>query len=421
MKKLIVLFFIFLSIPLLKATEKGDIVVATDGTGDFKTITEAIGNLSMYNYQRLVIYVKNGVYNEKIRIEKDYLTIRGESRENTIIEYSQLRSDWKEKPDFTGPAVINIHADDVVLDQLTIRNTQPQLGPHAFTIYGTGTRTIITNCTVTSKGGDTVSLWNYKNGMYYHANCYFEGCVDFVCPRGWCFIRDSQFNQLKKTATLWHAAVANKDQKFVLRNCKFTGVEGYSLGRHHYEAQFVLIDCQFSKEMADKPIYYHQYKDHPEKNRPYFWRDRYYFYNCTKEEQAYSWYANNLRNAEPPIHQQSVSASWAFDGLWNPEEKSLPYIIKYEINKNQLTLQFNELVGVDPSLLLETSTGKKISFVTGQGRNKILLKSNQILTPADFEKSLDIRSGRIFGIRANIYERVISDSINLRGLITDVE
>ncbi len=89
-------------------------------------------------------------------------------------------------------------------ENLTIENNQPEVGPHAFAVYGTGTRTIIENCKVLSKGGDTVSLWNYKTGMYYHAGCTFEGSVDFVCPRGWCFIKNSKFFELKQTASIWH-------------------------------------------------------------------------------------------------------------------------------------------------------------------------------------------------------------------------
>ncbi|OYV85517.1 MAG: hypothetical protein B7Z63_05395, partial [Ignavibacteriae bacterium 37-53-5] len=182
------------------------IVVAKDGSGNFTTITQAINALPMFSYQRVVIFIKNGVYNEKIRLTQDYVTLRGESRDSTIIEYDQLRTDWIAHKDTIGPAVVNIRADDIVLKDLTIENTEPEIGPHAFAVYGDGTRTIILNCNVFSKGGDTVSLWDYKTGMYYYADCSFRGAVDFVCPRGWCFVRDSKFYEIKKgAASIWHA------------------------------------------------------------------------------------------------------------------------------------------------------------------------------------------------------------------------
>ena len=194
---LILVPILFFSVPLFPQY-KHFISVSKDGSGDFKTITAAVKSLPMFNYERVVIFIKNGVYNEKFRITQDYITLKGENRDSTIIEYNQLRTDWIANEDPKGPAVINIHADDIIIDNLTIENTQPKIGPHAFAIYSDGTRTIIINCNVLSKGGDTVSLWDYKTGMYYHANCKFQGSVDYVCPRGWCFIKDSKFYELLK-------------------------------------------------------------------------------------------------------------------------------------------------------------------------------------------------------------------------------
>lgn len=267
--KLFVFAFLFTAFSFAKDSHY--ITVAKDGSGDFASISAAIKSLPMFEYQRVVIYIKNGVYNEKFKITQDNVTLEGESRDSTIIEYNQLRTDWIKNKDVIGPAVINIHADDIILKNLTIKNTQPKVGPHAFTVYGTGTRTIIIHCNILSNGGDTVSLWNYKEGMYYHANCNFRGSVDYVCPRGWCFIKNSHFYELKQTASIWHAGGYKQNQKFVLRNCTFDGVKGFQLGRHHYDAQFYLLNCKFSKNLADTPIYRVTNPKDPEKNRPANW------------------------------------------------------------------------------------------------------------------------------------------------------
>ncbi|HEY4786948.1 MAG TPA: pectinesterase family protein, partial [Bacteroidales bacterium] len=268
------------------------ITVAADGSGDFKTISAAIASLPMFNYERAVIFIKNGVYNEKFRIDQDYITLQGESKENTIIRYSQLRTDWLAHKDSVGPGVVNINGDDIILENLTIENTQPLVGPHAFTIYGFGTRTIIVNCNILSKGGDTLSLWNYKNGMYYYSYCTFVGAVDFVCPRGWCFIRNSKFYELEKTAAIWHAGGYDKNQKLVIWNSTFDGIRGFELGRHHYDAQFYLLYCVFTDSMANKPIYRVESQD-PKTNRPFIWGERYYFYECHGTHVNYDWHKNN--------------------------------------------------------------------------------------------------------------------------------
>ena len=320
-----------------KAGKYADIIVDCFGNGDYKTITEAIDALPMYPYQRTIILIRNGIYEEKLRIEQHYITLRGESRDSTIIRYNQLREDWNKDKDSIGPAVINIHGDDIVLDNLTIENSQPQIGPHAFAVYGNSTRTIIINCNVISKGGDTVSLWNYKHGMYYHANCNFEGAVDFVCPRGWCFIRDSKFYEVKQTAALWHAGNYNQDQKFVIRNSYFDGVAGFNLGRHHYEAQFYLLDCRFSTNMANKPIFKVMSTD-SSKNNPYYGGDRKYYYNCHKEGTQYDWYQDNLNEAVGSPKPEHVTPAWTFNGKWDPESKNPPVITDYKIEGKSLIM-----------------------------------------------------------------------------------
>lgn len=55
------------------ATSKADLVVAQDGSGNYKTINEAVTALAKMGQnrpQRAIIYVKSGVYNEKVEIER---------------------------------------------------------------------------------------------------------------------------------------------------------------------------------------------------------------------------------------------------------------------------------------------------------------------------------------------------------------
>ena len=382
-----------------------DIVVAKDGSGDFKTLTEAIASLPYYNYERIVIYLKNGVYNEKIKIRCDYITIKGESRDSTVIQYAQLREDWQENKDDIGPAVINIEADDIVLDNLTIKNTQPRIGPHAFTVLGNGTRTIIVNCNVTSKGGDTVSLWDYKTGMYYHDNCYFEGAVDFVCPRGWCYISNSTFKELKNTAAIWHAAPTNPNQKFVLRNCDFLGVDSFYLARHHYDAQFYLLNCRFSSYMRDKSIQHVTYPDKPYKNRPYIYGDRYYFYNCSREGGNYKWFANNLDSIS--LHPDRITPEWTFDRLWDPMDTSKLNIKKVEYQQDLLCLWFDEIVMPEGEFKVISKTGILYSYISGSGSKCLKLVAENTVKKAEEYSCLQVYSGNVKNIIATVEPRYL--------------
>ncbi len=407
--RIIYTLLLFLAITIsIHASQNADIIVAADGSGDYSSLTEAIQNLPYYNYQRIVILVKDGVYIEKIRIEQDYLTIRGESREGTIIHYNQLREDWQKDKDHIGPAVINIHADDIILDNLTIKNTQPEIGPHAFTIYGTGTRTIITNCNVTSNGGDTVSLWNYKEGMYYHDNCYFEGAVDFVCPRGWCYISNSQFHELKKTAAVWHAAPNNKDQKFILQNCQFTGVDSFNLARHHYDAQFYFLDCTFPENMRNKAIEHVVYPDKPHKNRPYLHGDRYYFFNCNRKTGNYTWFNNNISTENCGVQPNEITPEWTFDYKWNPVDSSQLKIVKKEFKDDSLYLWFDEIVMPEGELKVQSQSGKIFTYFNGVGRKRLEFKGEEKLTPDELLQDFKVLSGNIKNVKATTIKRIVA-------------
>lgn len=398
--------------PLI-ARYAADFCVDQNGHGDFETVTEALQSLPMFNYERVTIFIKNGVYTEKIRIDCDYVTLRGENRAETIICYAQLRSDWEKNKDSIGPAVINIHSDDVILENLTIENTQPEIGPHAFTIYGTGTRTIIQQCNVYSRGGDTVALWNYKEGKYYLADCSISGAVDFVCPRGWCFMRDCQLYGHKKTAALWHAGGYCRDQKFVIVNTKFDGVPGFRLGRHHYEAQFYLVNCQFSEALSDVPVDYVSYPDAPEHNRPFNWGKRTYFYNCHREGGDFAWFADNLHEADGSPETGEITAVWTFAGDWDPESPSGPAIRYYDFDENSVIFQFNEIVSVSGKPVLMTVTGKSLHYHSGGGSDTIRFDSTEPLVGRDFEQPLQVSAGQLFGTVASLEPRPVDFNMRI--------
>lgn len=314
----------------LFAKEKADIIVAQDGSGQYTTIQEAINSIPQENNRNVIILIRNGVYKEKIFFTKSFITLVGEDRDSTRIIYAELRRNWNKEHNGSdwGAAVVNIdsNATDITLANLTIHNNfgmSQGEESHQFAIRGGGTRIIIINCNVIADGGDTLSLWNKKSGMYYHAFCYFEGWVDFVCPRGWCYITDSKFFGHNLSASIWHDGDENIDQKFVIRHSSFDGVEGFPLGRNHRDGQIFLLDCNFSNKMADKPIYW------PSTSKtPWKWGPRHYYYNCHREGGDFNWFKDNLETAVKSPKEKEVTAKWTFHGNWDPEE-TMPSVLPF--------------------------------------------------------------------------------------------
>jgi pectinesterase len=330
MKRKIVLYLLLCS-SLLLAKEKADIIVAQDGTGTFTTIQEAINSVPDNNARNVIILIKNGTYHEKLYITKSFISLVGESRDSTRIVYAELRKNWvKAHNTDWGSATVNIDSTvtDLTFANLTMYNNYGSLygsHDHQFAVWGTGTRIIMIECNIIADGGDTLSLWNKTNGMYFHANCYFEGWVDYVCPRGWCYITDSRFYGHNLSASLWHDGDVDKDQKFVLRYSYFDGVPGFPLGRHHRDGQFYLLDCIFSKNMADEQIIFPSYSPNA---KPWKWGARHYYYNCHREGGDEAWFSDNLSTAPGSPSPEEVNAQWTFAGKWNPE-REMPPVLSY--------------------------------------------------------------------------------------------
>ncbi|GJQ63853.1 MAG: hypothetical protein SCALA702_29060 [Melioribacteraceae bacterium] len=328
MKKIFLLFTLLFS--SIFAGERADLIVAKDDSGDFLKIQDALDAVPKGNEKLFIILVKDGLYKEKLIIRESNIAIVGESKEKTIIQFAEIRKKWMESHDnHFGSAVVNIAANttDITLANLTIHNNYGSLygdDDHQYAILGLGTKVILIHCNVIADGADTVSLWPEDGGMFYHSHCYFEGHVDYVCPRGWCYITDSKFFGHNLTASLWHKGIDDKSAKFVIRYSYFDGVKGFPLGRHHYDAQFYLLDCIFSENMADIPIFW------PVSPNAHVWEwgTRHYFHNCQRLGGDYKWFENNLSSAEDSPAPGMVTAKWTFDGKWDPETE-MPRILPF--------------------------------------------------------------------------------------------
>lgn len=313
---------IILFIPL-HILAKPNITVSKDGSGDFSSVQLALDAVPQNNNDIFIIYVKNGIYEEKLFIEKSKIAIIGESKDSTIIIFAELRRNWKaDHPDDYGSAVVNIKNNviDIIFCSLTIHNNYGSLhgdNDHQFAIrsFEGTTRIIIDDCKIIADGGDTVSLWNTEDGMYYHSNCYFEGYVDYVCPRSYCFIENSKFYGHNLTASIWHDGSHSEDHKFVIVNSQFDGVKGFPLGRFHRDAKFFLVNCTFSKNMADKQIFFAP--SNPSRNLQWG-ENRIYFYNCFRNGPEFNWFENNLEQSKEQPKPEEITALWTFNNEWNP-------------------------------------------------------------------------------------------------------
>jgi pectinesterase len=316
------------------AVSSKKINVAADGSGDYTTIQAALNSLTDSSATPRTIFIKKGLYAEKIFIEKNNIVFEGEDRDKTIITQDIARDEWRcDHPDDWGVATMNVNGNDITLSNLTIANDYgfhvnenkvvdcaADTITHKKIITNSGhqmalrtmkaTRLKAENCRFRAYAGDTVSPWNTIDGMFYFKDCKMEGGVDFYCPRGWAWAENCEFYANTGPASIWHDGSGNPDSKTVLVNCKFNGYDGFMLGRYHRDAQFYLVNCSFAKNMKDADIYL------VATNNIIQWGRRIYYYNCHREGgNEYSWYGNNLPAG---LKAGDITINWVFGNRWNP-------------------------------------------------------------------------------------------------------
>lgn len=135
------------------------LTVSKNGDGDFTTIQAAINAVRDLSRQKVTIFIRNGVYDEKLVIPawKTNITLKGESKEKTIITHNDYSG--KFYPDSTkdGQALrkfgtfnsytVLVQANDFCAEDLTIENTAGRVG-QAVALDVAATRCCIVNCTL---------------------------------------------------------------------------------------------------------------------------------------------------------------------------------------------------------------------------------------------------------------------------------
>lgn len=318
----------------LSAHAQQKIIVDASGKGNFTSIQLAINSLNDSSAEPRIIFIKKGVYKEKIFIEKHNIVLEGEDKNNTVLLQSIARDEFRcNNGDDWGVATINLKGNDITLMNLTITNSygfdndkevsiacandttkhekKLRKDGHQMALRSfTSTRLQVINCILKAYGGDTVSPWNVEAGMFYFKDCVMEGGVDFYCPRGWAYAENCKFYSHSGSAAIWHDGSKHESSKTVLKNCYFDGFEGFKLGRWHKDAQFYLVDCRFSKSMANEPIY--QVKT----TNIILWGSRQYYFNCHRDGGDFNWFENNLAKAQGSPNAAMINANWTFDGKW---------------------------------------------------------------------------------------------------------
>ena len=236
------------------SAEKYAYTVAKDGSGDFSTIQSAIDACKCFPDAPITIFVKNGVYNEKVVVPSmnNLITIKGESTESTIITYNDFFDKINRGRNSTFYTyTLLVEANDFCLENITVENSAGPVG-QAVALHVTGDRCIFRNCRILGNQ-DTVYLAGETSRQYF-TNCYIEGTTDFIFGGSTAVFENCIINN--KSDSYITAASTNKGKAFgfVFINCKLTANENVKkayLGRPWRDfARVVYVRCEMGKHIV---------------------------------------------------------------------------------------------------------------------------------------------------------------------------
>ena len=151
--------------------------VAKDGTGDFKYIQDAIDAMRVYPLLPITLYIKNGVYNEKIALpaENTDVTFIGESVEKTILVFNDYSGRGR-LTTFTSYTA-KISGNRFVAENITFSNSAGSVG-QAVALYVDADKAVFKNCRFLGNQ-DTIFAAG-ENSRQLFVDCYIEGTTDFI-------------------------------------------------------------------------------------------------------------------------------------------------------------------------------------------------------------------------------------------------
>lgn len=286
------------------------ITVAKDNSGDFNSIQQAVDSIPAGTPE--TIYIKKGIYKERVEVRKNNISFVGESTDNTIITESyyarMIMPDGSKRGTFRSYTFF-VYADNFTASNLTFENAAgfgDEFG-QAIAVYAEGDNITFRNCKILGHqdtlftgplpmkekqpGGFTGPTIDGIRRVVHqlYEDCYIAGEIDFIFGSATAYFKNCTLfalNRNQKINAYYTAPSTYEGQAFgyVFESCTFTGncpPKSVALSRPwRIHAKTVLLNCSYSDQIIDegftdwnKPeshetVYYAEYNGHGEGFKP---------------------------------------------------------------------------------------------------------------------------------------------------------
>lgn len=315
MKQLLLLIALCLSV-LAQAAKSYDnpdtIVVARDGTGEFRSVDEAIEVCRAFMDYHKVIYIKKGTYKEKLIIPSwlQNIELCGEDVNTTVITYDDHAN--INKMGTFRTYTLKVEGNDITIKNLTIENNSARLG-QAVSLHTEGDRIKVINCRII--GHQDTIYTGVAGTRIFFKGCYICGTTDFIFGPSIAWFEGCTIESLVNSYVT--AASTPKDQPFgyIFNNCRLIASEGVYqvyLGRPWRDYGYTLfMNCELGKHIC--PEGWHHWEKQREQTA------RYLEYNnrgegaTTKDRVA--WSRQLTKKEAAAITPEAV---FSINNSWNP-------------------------------------------------------------------------------------------------------
>ena len=248
--------------------------VARDGTGEFRTVDEAIEVCRAFMDYHKVIFMKRGTYKEKLILPSwlQNIEICGEDRDQTIITYddhANIRT--AERPQGMGTFrtyTLKIEGNDITLKNITIENNSARLG-QAVALHTEGDRLKFINCRFLGHQ-DTVYT-GVANTRLYFKDCYIEGTTDFIFGPSTAWFEHCTIHCKANSYITAASTPKDVDYGYVFNDCTITAapdVEKVYLGRPWRDYGYTLfMHCSLPRQI--RPEGWHHWQKEREQTARY--------------------------------------------------------------------------------------------------------------------------------------------------------
>ncbi|KAF3432147.1 hypothetical protein FNV43_RR26886 [Rhamnella rubrinervis] len=210
---------------------KADITVAQDGSGNYKTIAEAVTAASKQSggSKRTVIYVKAGVYKENVQIKKSVknLMFIGDGIDATIVTGN--RNNQGGSTTFRS-ATFGVSGDGFMARDMTFENTAGPQNHQAVALRSSSDHSVFYRC---SFKGYQDTLYVYSQRQFYR-DCDIYGTIDFIFGDAAAmlqncnmYVRKPMSNQIN-TVTAQARTDPNENTGIIIHNSRITAAPGSS-------------------------------------------------------------------------------------------------------------------------------------------------------------------------------------------------